>query len=356
MTYIIYTVVSLTQKDKSGFINWLKDEYDIPTQKPDIAFSGDGICLDYETIYLCIYEQLEKKLLDGYCQENNITEINSNNFINKHFYGYCSIKYCLIEKTLKIPVLKKNCPTDIKTLNKMLENYKYDRLILLLLIKKLLKIKKKKTFYQLNFDALNFDELFRTKLYGLHHILPYYNIALLTPLNVKELIEYWHHHIYYNSEWKHKSNHFIFVDRYKKMVHKLKVRELLCYKLAKTDYKFKSKTLKNMSKQIAHDDWVNVIDTNITYNKKINSLQELEEKLKSYIFKLFQPATDLESYVLGCCNRYAEDNKLKYRDYTKIKRMIKKHLDHRAPNLIIECVEYSKLDQKSKKIRLFKCC
>lgn len=355
MTYIIYTVVSLNQKDKIGFINWLKDEHDVPTKKPDIADKSDNICLDDRVIYLAIYEKLEKVLLESYCKENN-TDVGHTDFSNVEFYGYCSIKYNSIEKTIKIPLLKKDCPTNINDLNQILEGYKYDRLLLLLLMKKLLAKNKKKTFYQLNFDLLNFDELFRSKLYDCHSILSYYNIALLSPEDIIELIKYWQYHINYSIEWRHKNNNYMFINRYKKMVHKLKISELICYKLAKTDYKFKNTTLKTLHQQIAFDDWVNIIDINTIYDGKINSLKKLDEIFELYVFKVFKPSTDLESSILGCCNKYAEDNNIKCRDYTKIKKMIKKKFSHRQPNLIIECLEYSQLHKKSKKIKLFKCC
>ena len=200
MAYIIYTVVSLGPKDKKNFMNWLKDDHEIPTHRPNIVYESDGFCLDDNIIHLAIFEETERILLDKYCEENIITDETNDDNLNSDFYGYCSIKYNLIEKQKKIPMLKKECITDINELNKMLSIYKYDKLLLVLLMRKLLEKNKIKTFYQLNFDALNFEELFRAKLYNIHYIFPYYNLTLLSSNDIIELVQYWNRYIRYNIE------------------------------------------------------------------------------------------------------------------------------------------------------------
>lgn len=343
MNYIIYTVAELRQTDKPYLIKWLNDAYDLPDTIPNVKYSDNNIHLDSNHIWLFMFETIEYEMLNIYNKEYQT-------YNDLDFIQFCNDNYDKMNKLFKIPILKKECPKDIDIINDIIENYNYDAIMLLLLFKKLLK----KDFTKINIDSLDANQIYRFQLFGIHYMLQYYNISLLSPENIQDLIDAWGNIYVYSLPWKHKKNHYIFVNRYQKRVNKLTIQNLFAYKLASANLKTSDKNINKMIDKIKNDDWVNILDTDVQSEDDIDSYDDFERVLTGYIFHIFKPATDLESAIMGCCNKYAHNNRVSRCFYKKIKKLINRKIGHQRPNLSIECIKYSYFHYSNHPQRL--CC
>ena len=341
MNYIIYTAVELYESDKKLLLKWLKDPEDAPNKMLKINYQQNDIHLSDQNIWLFMFEKIEGDLLTLYYEKYQ-------KYNDEEFLRFCDNNYDNINKIFKIPILKKECPKDIEIINDIIKNYTYDIVQLLLLFRKLLK----KKFTKVNIDSLDVYDLRRLNLYNLSYLIKYYDISLLSSKDVSNLVNILGNTYIYSLPWKHKNNHYLFINRYTKTVCKLSIGNLFAYKLALTKTRTPIKSINIMIDKIKNDDWVNILDLDV--QSKNDTYDDFEKTLNGYIFQIFKPATDLENAIIACCNKYAQNNRVSRCFYRKIKKLIISKIGHRRPNLSIECLKHTKFHYSNHPQRL--CC
>jgi hypothetical protein len=331
MDNVKYVTIKINDNYKKTYSDWVESYCKkIPTTKFNLKVKKNEIVPDAKYIWYYIMEFIDIQLYTIIVEKyNNIIE-------NNDYHSFIMENFNDIKHDVLIPVLtninsfKRKCFTtyDMQIIERLLNDYPNDRILILTMLKKIMGY----NLYNLCFDSLSVDNLLIIHYYDLTDILYYYDYSILSYRQLVKLDKSLPD-TNYDYTWKYYKNNYVYMERYGKKVRLLNVEDILSYKSFDMEY----------------DNNILIIKSDYICDIDIKSLEDLNEYFIGYMFKKFEPVTNLEKMILGTVNKYAIVHGTSWCTYRKILRIVKNIFKYHLWNKSCKILKYSLINPKNKK-------